>query len=87
MDLIPNHLRDRLGVKKVSLAYVIRDNEVGPPVEPLAVDRITSENYVSLMDELIERTPLSGSSYIEDNAKVFSILSDLVQQGHHLKVH
>ena len=30
MDLIPNHLRDRLGVKKVSLAYVIRDEEEVP---------------------------------------------------------
>ena len=78
MDLVPNHLRDRLGVKKVSLAYVIRDDEEVPAVEPLEIGRITSEGYSSLMEELIDRTPLEGSSYIEDNAKVYSILSDMV---------
>ena len=78
MDLIPNHLRDRLGVRKVSLAYIIRDEEEPAPLEALEGGKITSANYASLMEELIERTSLDGSAYIEDNAKVFSILSDLV---------
>ena len=78
MDLIPNHLRDRLGVKKVCLSYVIRDEEDTAPLEALEAGRITSANYSSLMEELIARTPLEGTAYIEDNAKVFSILSDLV---------
>ena len=78
MDLIPNHLRDRLGVRKVSLSYVIRDDEEVPDVEPLEIGKITSEGYATLTDELIDRTPLEGPSYTEDNAKVFSILSDMV---------
>ena len=73
MDLIPNHLRDRLGVRKVFLAYAIRDKEIGPSVEVSEADSITSANYISLMEELIERTPLTGTAYMEDNAKVFLI--------------
>ena len=34
MDLVPSHLRDRLGVRKVPLAYVIRDT-VNPGNAPL----------------------------------------------------
>ena len=78
MDLVPNHLRDRLGVDKVSLAYVIREDVAPAPLEPLENGRITSQSYSSLMEELIMRTPHTGVSYGEDNAKVFSILQDMV---------
>ena len=78
MDLVPNHLRDRLGVDKVSLAYVIRDEVMPSPLEPLENGKITSRSYSSLMEELIMRTPHTGITYSEDNAKVFSILQDMV---------
>ena len=34
MDLIPAHLRERLGVRKIPLSYVIRENVLPSPVQP-----------------------------------------------------
>ena len=79
MDLIPSHLRDRLGCCKVPLSYVIRDNIVSPALQPLINDSCVGNGYGSLADELIERTPHLGSEYAEDNAKVFQIIQDMVQ--------
>ena len=78
MDLVPNHLRDRLGVEKVSLAYVIREDSEPTAEEALVNGRITSIGFTSLMEELIDRTPHTGIAFVEDNAKVFSILQDMV---------
>ena len=38
MDLVPSHLRERLGVRKVSLSYVIRDT-VAPGVIPVQAQK------------------------------------------------
>ena len=78
MDLVPTHLRDRLGVLKVPLSYVIRSDENPSPIEPLGVSSIHSDAYENLMEELIVTTPLTGTSYTEDNAKVFQIIQDMV---------
>ena len=78
MDLVPSHLRDRLGVRKVPLSYVIRD-VVAPGDAPLPAARMpTAQNFNSISDELIHYTPHSGDEYAEDNAKVFQILQDMV---------
>lgn len=83
LDVIPVHLRERLGTKKVALSYVIRPNATPVAIEPLETDRITSQNYESLMDELVARTPHAGAEFAEDNAKVYQIIQDLVQGTSH----
>ena len=78
MDMVPSHLRDRLGVRKIPLSYVIREN-ANPGNAPLpAIDQPTSENYNSITEELIYYAPHHGDEYVEDNAKVFQILQDMV---------
>ena len=78
MDLVPSHLRDRLGVRKVPLTYVIRDTvATGNAPLPEAASN-TSADFDNITDELIEFTPHSGEGYSEDNAKVFQILQDMV---------
>ena len=79
MDLVPNHLRDRLGVRKVALSYVIRETVDNGPIPAQADDSATSDGYDSIMDELIDFTPHTGDSYKSDNAKVYQILQDMVQ--------
>ena len=79
MDLVPGHLRDRLGSRKVPLAYVIRENVQPPTLGNLKVDECVGESYDTLADELIAHTPHSGSEFAEDNAKVFQILQDMIQ--------
>ena len=78
MDLVPGHLRNRLGVRKIPLSYVIRDNVLPAPIEPQAVGSATGPTYSSIAEELIMCTPHTGDSYDEDNAKVYQILQDLV---------
>ena len=78
MDLVPSHLRERLGVRKVALSYIIRDVVNPPPIPEQAANSATSENYISIMDELIDYAPHGDRAYAEDNAKVYQILQDMV---------
>ena len=72
MDLVPGHLRKRLGVQTVALSYVICEKAT-----PLAVlpqqndnehpDMTTTKKYGGrIMDELIDYTPHTGAAYAED---------------------
>mmetsp|Transcript_17771 Transcript_17771/g.25099 ORF Transcript_17771/g.25099 Transcript_17771/m.25099 type:complete len:91 (-) Transcript_17771:2957-3229(-) len=83
MDVLPSHLRERLGVRQVPLEYIIHDNETPVPIEALATNLITSSNFISLMDELVARTPHKGNDFTEDNAKVFQIIQELVGGSSH----
>lgn len=78
MDVLPNHLREHLGSRKIPISYVIRDNDNPPALENLAPNKVTGASYDSIMDELIAYVPLTGDHYIEDNAKVFQIIQDMV---------
>ena len=79
MDLLPSHLRNRLGSSKVPLSYVIRDDVQPPTLQPLQNNDCVGATYTSLTDELIAHIPHAGSEYIEDSAKVFQIIQDMVQ--------
>ena len=83
MDLVPGHLRERLGLEKVALSYVIRNEENPPPIEDLVntpenPNSATGPSYDSIMDELIAHAPHTGTAFREDNAKVFQILQDMI---------
>ena len=83
LDLIPIHLRERIGTRKVSLSYVIRKDANPPNLGPLAPNRVTSDEHDTLMDELIAVTPHDGAEYTEDNAKVYQILQEVVNGTSH----
>ena len=83
LDMFPIHLRERIGTRKVALMYVIRDEENPAMLEPLGDDRVTSDSYGSLMEEMIARTPLVGTEYHEDNARVYQMLQELVGGSSH----
>ena len=83
LDQLPTYLSEVIGVNKVPLAYVIRD-EVTPtnPLPPLIdnVPGITtakpwSEQHEGLMEELIAFLPHNGPGYIADNAQLFNLLA------------
>ena len=57
MDLVPSHLRERLGVRKVALSYIIRDEVTPPAIPAQAANSATSASYSSIMDELIDYAP------------------------------
>ena len=84
MDLVPGHLRERLGVQKVALSYVICENAMPPAVLPQQNDNnnpdmTTTEKYGGrIMDELIGYSPHTGAAYAKDNTTVYHILQDMV---------
>ena len=78
MDLLPSHLRDRLGVRKIPLSYVIWSDEAPAVIGNLAPNKATSDDYDSIAEELIQCVPLAGDQYNEDNAKVYQIIQDMV---------
>ena len=67
MDLVPGHLRKRLGVQKVALSYVIWENATPPAMLPQQndvdnPDMTTTEKYGGrIMDELIDYAPHTGA--------------------------
>ena len=83
LDVVPVHLRERLETKTVALSYVIRENVTPVTIEPLETNCITSEGFELLMDELVARTPHRGAEYVEDNAKIYQVIQDLVQDTSH----
>ena len=78
MDIVPSHLRDRLGVRKIPLSYVIRDTADPGNVPLPQADQPTSTDFTSITEELIHYAPHQGDEYEEDNAKVFQIMQDMV---------
>lgn len=89
LDSLPNVLRGTLGVRKVPLSYVIRPewptdangNEIRPPLEPLANNSTHSAQYGSFQEELIAFCPHDGPGWEEDNAAVFTIISDMLKDS------
>ena len=61
LDQMPTHLREILGVSKVALYYVVRDDLTSPvPLTPLQPNLIWSLENSSMMDELVAYTPHTG---------------------------
>jgi hypothetical protein len=78
IESIEEFLRGRLGVTKIPLAYVIRDDVTTPDA---ADDPPT--NYISRNDELIHRAPIQDANgdltatYLTDRATVWELISEI----------
>lgn len=84
LDQFPNHLRDILGVNKVALSYVLRD-EIPPNNLPALVNnKPWSGTRASFMEELIAYAPHTGPEYTEDNAQVFTLLMNTLTGSQHV---
>lgn len=88
LDLLPGHLRERMGARGVALSYVIREDAAPGNVPQQRViggiAQSTSAPFENnIMDELIAYTPHTGAGWDEDNASVLQVLVDLVTNTHH----
>ena len=76
LDQFPTHLREMLGVSKVTLSYVIRENATPPrTIGALQPNKPWSVGSKSVMEELIKLTPHSGPTFEADNAQVYNLLA------------
>ena len=81
INLFEEHLSSVLGVRKVPLQYIIRDNvnPVGIDEDPLPVGTGSppyAERYDSFHDEMITRTSHAHPGFKADNKHVFNLLND-----------
>ena len=53
MDLVPSHLRDRLGIGKLHLSYVIRENVQPATAKVQVSNRVNRASCATIMEELI----------------------------------
>jgi len=78
IEAIEEYLRGCLGVTKIPLAYVVRDTQDIPAVDPAG-------NYANRQDELIARAPITDANgnfvptYLSDRTRVWELLSDLTR--------
>ena len=83
LDLLPGHFREMIGVRGVALSYVIRETVNPGPVPALAANSVTSAQYSSIMDELIDYCPHDGVEYAEDNAAVLQVIVEMTKDTVH----
>ena len=50
MDLVPSHLCDRLGIRKLPLSYVVHEHDQPVPVEVQVVNRLNGLFYAAIME-------------------------------------
>ena len=61
LDQMPTHLREMLGVSKVAISYVVRDEPTSPVMLlPLQLKLIWSLENSRMTDELFAYTPHTG---------------------------
>ena len=81
MDALEEYLRGCLGVTKIPLAYVVREEEAVPAADPAG-------GYTSLQDELIARAPFRETAapndytatYLADRSRVWELISDITRE-------
>ena len=83
LELIKDHLHNRLGVRKTPLPYVIRDSLAAPAINKINVDAPYSEDIDSFHKELIERVSHNHLHYAHDNATILDILVECLKSTRH----
>lgn len=81
INLFEEHLTSVLGVRKVPLQYIIRDNIIPADItdDPLSDDDGSppyAMKYGSFHDEMVARTSHNHPSFKADNKHVFNLLND-----------
>ncbi len=79
LENFPSSLRERHGAGKTALSYIIRESDDPAPLTNQGPNVAHGAEYSGLMDELIECLPLEGAVYAEDNAKVLSLLQEMLK--------
>lgn len=75
---LEEYLRGCLGVTKIPLAYVVRDEEQVPAADPVG-------GYGTKLDELIARAPIRSANgdytptFLTDRSKVWELISDITR--------
>ena len=74
LELVREHLRSKLGIRKIPLSYVVRKSVTVPIIRGIKQHFPYSENVNSFHDDLIIRASHDHPNYSDDNAMVLDVL-------------
>ena len=74
LELVTEHLRRKLGVRKIPLSYVTRDGPIVPTFGTISETFPYSEGVDSFHEELIARASHKYPKFIDDNGMVLYVL-------------
>ena len=68
------HLRSKLGIRKISLSYAIRDDPRVPTIGTISATFLYSEGVDSFQKELIARAYHKHPNFADDNGMDLDVL-------------
>ena len=86
LELIRDYLRSRLGIRQISLSYVVRVNVTPTPIvdDPMHLTKPHSSNYVGCYDELITRASHYHVNFVKDSASDLDTLVGALKATSHM---
>lgn len=85
IDEFPEHLSLYIGQDGRPLSYIIRDEQNVPDEATDPAFGELNARYSSIKDEIIQRSSLEGAHYAVDNARVFELINDSINDLKHVK--
>ena len=73
LGLVTEHLRSKLGVRKILLSYVTRVDPTVPTIGTISATFPYSEGVDSFHEELITRTSYNHPNFEDDNGMVLDV--------------
>ena len=74
LELVTEHLRSKLGVRKIPLSYVTRADPIVPTIGTISANFSYSEGVDSFNEELISRASHKHSNFAYNNGMVLDVL-------------
>ena len=74
LEIVTEHLRSKLGVRKITLSYVTRSDPIMPTIGTISATFPYSEGLYSFHEELIDRASHEQPNFADDNGMVLDVL-------------
>ena len=84
LELVTEHLRSKLGVRKILLSYVTRDDPIVPIIGTISATFPYSEGVYSFHKGIIARASHKNSNFADNNGMVLDVLVTCLTTTRHI---
>ena len=84
LEMIPTHLRSKLGIQQIPLYYVTIEVIIPPPMESIRVNNPCSTDHSRFHEELIARASHDRANFQDDSAAILDILVAYLEETEHM---
>ena len=84
LELVTDHLRSKLGVRKIPLSYVTRADSIVPNIGTISPTSLYSEGVDSFHKELITGVSHKHPKFADDNRMVLDVLVAFLKTTRHM---